>query len=80
MEMTNGKLWARSFEGAVNVYRGKIMAFTADHLNIGRSTKTRSRMRTNAYTVRFELLICVFQKRFLFALKVSFNIIIFRDR
>lgn len=49
MEMTNGKLWARSFEGAVNVYRGKIMAFAADHLNIGRSTKSRPRMRTNAY-------------------------------
>lgn len=36
--------------GGERMYRGKIMAFAADHLNVGRSTKTRSRMRTNAYT------------------------------
>lgn len=37
------------FEGAVNVYRGKIMAFAANHLNIRRTAKIRSRMSTNAY-------------------------------
>lgn len=56
--MTNGKLWARSFEGAVNVYRSKIMAFAADHLNIGRSTKTRPRMRTSAYIESFAIITC----------------------
>jgi len=71
--MTNGKLWARSFEGAVNVYRGKIMAFAADHWPFYKNQVTNA--YKCAYMERLALVTyIILREQFLFGLKNSIDI------